>query len=103
MKSLTLEQRAFVVGEQGICPACEKEVEWADIDTDWYVCKECINMIQRPQDINEQDAHMMGYMDGMGDLLRSVLADMIDKGEIAINVARNVITEVESEKDVKLK
>lgn len=43
--SLTVDQRAFVVGEEGICPECEEKVAWSDIDKNWYMCETCVNAI----------------------------------------------------------
>lgn len=50
---LTLDQRAFVVGEEGVCPLCGVEVEWSDISTDWYVCFQCLHtlMLDEPQEL----------------------------------------------------
>jgi hypothetical protein len=39
---LNIDQRAFVVGDQGICPECEEPVEWSDIDPNWYLCNDCV-------------------------------------------------------------
>lgn len=103
-RPLTLDQRAFIVGEQGICASCEKQVEWSDIDPTWYVCGDCMNDILNPERATneETDAHLAGYMDGLGDMLRSVLTEMVSKGDPALTVARNVIAQVESAQDVKL-
>lgn len=50
---LTLEQRAYVVGDQGICPVCEKEKDWSEINHSWFVCNECVHdMTYRPEEIN---------------------------------------------------
>lgn len=42
---LNIDQRAYVVGAQGICPECEVEVEWTDVDPNWYVCKPCVDRL----------------------------------------------------------
>lgn len=106
-RPLTLEQRAYVVGEEGICPCCMKEVAWKDIDTTFYVCEDCmanvVNGDNTDPNINETNAHITGYMDGLGDVLKSVLTDMIDKGDPALSVVRAVIAQVEKDKQVKLK
>lgn len=44
---LTVEQRAFIVGEEGICPECEAPVRWNDIDHEWFICEQCIHDIVR--------------------------------------------------------
>ena len=42
MTYLNIDQRAVIVGDQGICPECEREIEWADIDSNWYLCNDCV-------------------------------------------------------------
>lgn len=99
--TLTLEQRAFICGEEGICPSCEQQVDWKDIDHTFYVCKDCMAQINENPEV-DLDSHIAGYMDGMGDLLKSVLTEMIEKGDPSMTVVRNVIRQVEQDKDVKL-
>lgn len=99
-RTLTLEQRAQVCGEEGICPSCEREVEWANIDHTFYVCEDCMAEINS-KDL-DPDSHMAGYMDGMGDLLKSVLTEMVEKGDPSFSIIRKTIRDVESNKDVKL-
>lgn len=102
-RALTLEQRAFIAGEQGICPTCEQEVDWKDLDPTFYVCEDCMAaIVNHEEDQGAADHHMIGYMDGLSDMLKSVLTDMVEKGDPAITVIRNVIRQVEVEKDVKL-
>lgn len=40
--NLNIDQRAYIVGEQGICPECERNVDWSDIDPNWYLCNDCV-------------------------------------------------------------
>lgn len=42
---LSLDQRAFIAGDEGICPECERTVQWADIDKQWYLCNDCVHML----------------------------------------------------------
>ncbi len=44
-ESLTADQRAFIIGEEGICPECEAELKWMDMNTTWYMCNKCVNEI----------------------------------------------------------
>lgn len=105
-RPLTLEQRAFIVGEEGICPACDKEVEWSKIDTSFYVCEDCMATIVNGSEddprVVEENAHITGYMDGMGDILKSVLTEMVQKGDPSLSVVRAVIKQVEADNEVKL-
>lgn len=103
MKSaLTVEQRLFVLGEQGICPECEREVEWSQVDTEWGVCTTCMGKFMAAMHENKSDDHMAGYMDGMGELLKSVLTEMIRKGDPELAIIKKTIHDVEVEMDVKL-
>lgn len=43
--SLTAEQRAYVVGEEGICPECERELKWSNMNAVWYMCQKCVDQI----------------------------------------------------------
>ena len=49
-RSLNIEQRAFIVGDEGVCPLCGREVDWGDIDSRWYCCVQCINEWHDPRD-----------------------------------------------------
>ena len=42
---LTAEQRAFVVGEEGLCPECERELKWSAMNAVWYMCQKCVDEI----------------------------------------------------------
>lgn len=104
-QALTREQRAFVCGDEGICPACQREVEWADVDTNLYICKTCLEewMSEPVASENTQDAYILGQMDAMGPLLKSVLTTMVEQGDPALTILRDTLKEVEAEKNVKLR
>lgn len=44
-RSLTIDQKAFIAGEEGVCPECEKKVAWSDLDKNWYMCASCVDDI----------------------------------------------------------
>lgn len=48
--TLNIEQRAFVVGEEGVCPICGREVEWDEVDPSWYVCVSCMVSFNEHED-----------------------------------------------------
>ena len=103
-RALTVDQRAFIVGEEGICPGCGNEVEWKDVDPTFYVCEYCMaNVVNNPEpSAEETSAHIAGYMDGMADVLKSVLKEMVEKGDPSLSVIREVIKQVETDCEVKL-
>ena len=92
---LTTDQRAYIVGVDGQCPMCGRDVEFGEVDQQWFICNNCVEE-NLNMDKVDQDSYLMGEMDAMSAILKPILRELASKGEFE-GLLERVKAEIEAE------